>query len=506
MGSTHSAIIMTQTITTPITAAMLYDYVQCPHRVAMDLFEDVKLKDDVSPFVQLLWDKGSLYEKEVIRNLAIPFTDLSQYGLDEKEQKTAEAMDRKDQLIYGGRIRAVDLLGDPDLLRFENGSYIAGDIKSGAGQEGGDDDEDPAKPKVHYAVQLAVYTDILKQLGRSSEDRAFVWDIHGDEVAYNFLEVYGKRNPHTLWQDYQEAIAEVRQIVGRTVETLGAYSATCKDCVWYTTCLKRLSESDDLTLIPGLGRSKRDVLIDSIQSIAALAEANPAGYINGKKTIFKGIGPDSLEKFIARARLITNNGKPYLRQPVTLPVAPRELFFDIEVDPMRDICYLHGFVERNHGDTEAEKFVAFFADEETPESEEKAFRGAWEYIKASQPAAIFYYSKYERTLYRKLRQKFPHVCSEGDIEELFASPMTVDLYFDVVLKATEWATRDYSLKTLAKYLGFAWRDTHPSGAASIEWFDRWVKTRDDAVRERILLYNEDDCRATRVLLDGIRAL
>jgi predicted RecB family nuclease len=27
-----------------------------------------------------------------------------------------------------------------------------------------------------------------------------------------------------------------------------------------------------------------------------------------------------------------------------------------------------------------------------------------------------------------------------------------------------------------------------------------------AVRQKILDYNEDDCRATRVLLDGIRAL
>ena len=33
-------------------------------------------------------------------------------------------------------------------------------------------------------------------------------------------------------------------------------------------------------------------------------------------------------------------------------------------------------------------------------------------------------------------------------------------------------------KPSAKYLGFVWRDSHPSGAASIEWFDRWVKTRD----------------------------
>jgi predicted RecB family nuclease len=247
-------------------------------------------------------------------------------------------------------------------------------------------------------------------------------------------------------------------------------------------------------------------MIDRIPTIPDLAAANPAGFITGKKTVFKGIGPDSLEKFIARAKLIATKGAAYLSGPVSLPVADKELFFDIEVDPMRDVCYLHGFVERSSGDNSTERFVAFFADEETPESEEKAFRDAWAYMTQTQPAAIYYYSKYERTIYRKLRQKYPNVCSEQDIEALFSSPRTVDLYFDVVLKATEWPTRDYSLKTLAKYLGFAWRDTHPSGAASIEWFDRWVTTRDASVRQRILDYNEDDCRATRVLLDGIRAL
>jgi predicted RecB family nuclease len=31
-----------------------------------------------------------------------------------------------------------------------------------------------------------------------------------------------------------------------------------------------------------------------------------------------------------------------------------------------------------------------------------------------------------------------------------------------------WPTRDHSIKTLAKFLGFHWRDNNPSGAASIE--------------------------------------
>ena len=119
---------------------------------------------------------------------------------------------------------------------------------------------------------------------------------------------------------------------------------------------------------------------------------------------------------------------------------------------------------------------------------------------------MFYYSKYERTLYRKLQQRFPEVCSVKDIELMFDPTHAVDLYFDVVLPSTEFPTRDYSIKTLATFLGFNWRDTTPSGAELIEWFNRWVETRDLTVKQRILDYNEDDCRATRVVLDGIRAL
>jgi len=60
--------------------------------------------------------------------------------------------------------------------------------------------------------------------------------------------------------------------------------------------------------------------------------------------------------------------------------------------------------------------------------------------------------------------------------------------------------------SLAQYLGFSWRDANPSGAASIEWYHRWIETGDPAVKQRILEYNEDDCLATGVVLEGIRAL
>ena len=158
------------------------------------------------------------------------------------------------------------------------------------------------------------------------------------------------------------------------------------------------------------------------------------------------------------------------------------------------------------GNNSTERYVSFFANSVSPDEEKRAFSGAWRYISDHQPCVVYYYSKYERTIWRQLQTKYPSVCTAEEIEKLFHPTNSVDLYFDVVKKATEWPTRDYSIKTLAKFLGFKWRDTQPSGAASIEWFDRWIKTGDMSVKQRILDYNEDDCVATRVLLDGIRAL
>ena len=127
-------------------------------------------------------------------------------------------------------------------------------------------------------------------------------------------------------------------------------------------------------------------------------------------------------------------------------------------------------------------------------------------MQASRPCAIYYYAPYEKTIYRKLRDKYPDVCSLKDLKALFDAAETVDLYTDIVRKCTEWPTHDYSLKTLARYLGFDWQDTDPSGAASIEWFHSWTDTGDEAIRQRILAYNEDDCRATRVLRDALQGM
>jgi uncharacterized protein len=485
---------------------MLYDFIQCPHRLSLDLFEDPFKRDPINPFIKLLWEKGINYEKEVIQKLNQPFLDLSTYFGSEKLKMTNDAMEKGEDLIYGGRIAADDLIGEPDLLRKDNHGYIAGDIKSGAGLEG-ENDLTVGKPKKHYAVQLALYTDILERLKKSTGRTPFIWDIHGQEIIYNLDAPQGLRKSATWWEEYENCLATTRELASQKITTRPTLSSTCKLCHWRTLCLKHLKLKKDLSLIPELGRSRRDAMYDHFESVSDLADANLENFIQGSKTIFHRIGVGTLQKFHTRAKLLTQpHYGPYLKENVHFPTIDLELFFDIETDPMRDICYLHGFLERKGKNISTENYVSFFADNPTPEDEKRAFAEALEYIKKCQPCAIYYYSAYEKIQWKKLQEKYPQIATQKDIENIFESFLTIDLYNDIVRDKTEWPTNDYSIKTLASFLGFKWRDPSPSGAESIEWYHRWVDNKSDDIKRRILKYNEDDCIATRVLLEDIQKL
>lgn len=244
-----------------------------------------------------------------------------------------------------------------------------------------------------------------------------------------------------------------------------------------------------------------------VGTVAEFTEIDVESFVTGKRTLFTGIGPDVLRTLHERAKLIASpNPQPYLSAPLTLPHSEIEVFFDVEIDPMRDFCYLHGVLERRGGNNATERFDAFYTTDMSAAAEHDAFAAAWAYLCARPMAIIYFYSKYERMIWRVLQQKYPDVCTADEIEALFNPARSIDLYYDVVQKATMWPTRDHSIKTLAKFLGFAWRDNNPSGAASIEWFDQCVRTGDPAIRRRIIDHNKYDCRATRVLLDGIRGL
>ena len=489
-----------------ITASMLYDFDTCPHRVSLDLFGDPMKRDPVNAFVEMLWERGHAFELETIQKLEVPFLNLRDEPRAYREGRTTEAILHREPLIYGGRISHGDLLGEPDLLRRTDAGYVPVDIKSGIGLEGTSEDRE-GKPKRHYALQLALYADILLRKDWSSTREAFVWDVRGEEVSYNLDLKRGPRTPQTMWDEYEDVLETVTAISSGALQTDPALISACTLCHWRSHCRGEINQSDDLTLISSLGRNRRDKFPTEMRTVRALAETSLETLLPGGKSSVPGIGATTLQTYHARAvALKTENARPYFTEPVELPMSHTELFFDVETDPFRDLCYLHGFVKRTAGDDSTEEFVAFTADEATEALERFAFAGAWEFVNAHPDAIVYYYSPYERTTWKKLANRYPDIATEDDVLALFEQERFVDLYQDVVRAKMIWPTNSLSIKSLASFLGFQWRDTDPSGAASVQWFHEWIEHGDPKVWQRILEYNEDDCRAMRVLADVIRQL
>ena len=497
--------------TMKITATDLYSYIKCPHKVWRDKFDDQSLKDLPNEFVQLLWEKGCAHEAEVIAKQKgeAEVLDLSGVPREERSARTLEAMKSKVQYIYQGCLEVDELFGKPDLLELQpGGEYVPIDIKSGMGFDGADseDGEDEPKLKKDYAVQLGLYVDALIRLGFLKRNMGKILDSRGMTVDYDLSQPRGAKTPQTWWDFYLDVLGSVRALYEKRATTEPALGGECKLCEWYTNCKEQCVRSNCSTLIPEVGRSRKEALRQLASTVKDLAKVDMKSFLAAKKTLgIKGFAEKSFEKVSRRARLLSSGQKdPVLLSSFTLPVRPIELYFDIETDPTQDIVYLHGVVERRVGRAK-NVFYSFVAREVSREEEHRAWAEFWAYIRAlpSDQWAMYYYSKYERTQYRLLAERYPDVATQEEVAWLFDPVRGIDLYYDVVLRHTDWPTYNYSIKTLAKLLGFNWRDENPSGAASIQWFNEWCQSKDNKVLQRILDYNEDDCAAMVVLKDRL---
>ena len=121
---------------------------------------------------------------------------------------------------------------------------------------------------------------------------------------------------------------------------------------------------------------------------------------------------------------------------------------------------------------------------------------------------LYHYCEYEnrvlRELSNELKQQFKNE-GNGDLKNkflksFFETPM-IDVY-EIIIKNVFAPLRHYSLKSIAKWLGFKWR-IGLDGRSSIQEYRRWLNTGNKKHLEALLLYNEDDCRATQVVKEWI---
>ncbi|MCX6814294.1 MAG: TM0106 family RecB-like putative nuclease [Candidatus Aenigmarchaeota archaeon] len=166
---------------------------------------------------------------------------------------------------------------------------------------------------------------------------------------------------------------------------------------------------------------------------------------------------------------------------------------DVEIEP---IDYLIGVLERGKG---KEKFYPFVAH--SFEEEGRMWKEFLQWIAKKDDFILYHWHNYESTHFKKLAMR--HGCSPGLWVKIESS--LLDL-LPIARRSIMFPTYGYSLKKVAPYCGFKWRQKDVSATESIAMYIAYTQTKDSSILDKILKYNEDDVIATRAVKDWMSSI
>lgn len=469
---------------TTITAQDVYNFTKCLHRVYLDANGNPEEKGEVGPFVKLLWELGLQTERDYIAGLGdLPVVDVAPLSIEPAFQETKRLMFEGVPMIYQGCLKHELYVGRPDLLvkredapsEFGSYYYEAIDIKAGKGWE--TTEGRTPRFKEHYAFQIMFYRMLLGRIQGVLPTRGRI--INVDRQLEEF-------DPALFEDAFQEALAHTQRLVSGQESSEPVLGSHCLLCEWFQRCHRWVKEHDDPTGIFFVGKQKFRLKQVGLRTIHEIADMRVEDYL-APETKIPRMGKKALTRMKHRAAILVG-GEPSIRQGYAFPERMREIYFDIEDDPTQGITYLFGlFIVDQHKEPCFRYFLA-----RRPEDEERTVRDFWQFVASAGDATYYVYSHKERSTLRHLMERY-------DLDETVFTHYVeheYDLYAKLIVEYSDWPTFSYSIKQIAKHIGFHWRDVDPSGANSIAWYNDYLAhPENEGVLNRILQYNEDDCRA-----------
>jgi predicted RecB family nuclease len=182
--------------------------------------------------------------------------------------------------------------------------------------------------------------------------------------------------------------------------------------------------------------------------------------------------------------------KIYLQEPPELNRQSVELFLDIEGIPDQQLYYLIGLLICE-GDTST--YYSFWAD--TPQDESKIWQQFLKKINQYPKAPIYHYGSYESKAITKLTERYD--TADNSLKDQLIninSYIYGKIYFPV-----------YSnhLKEIGNFIGANWTSSDASGLQSLVWRHHWDENRHIQYKTLLLTYNEEDCRAVKLLTEEL---
>lgn len=372
-------------------------------------------------------------------------------------------------------------VGVPDFVYWEDEQPVVRDAKLAQNVDGRRD----------IQLQLTHYAHLLEAASGLVVRRLEVTNGRGEEREIRRLDS----------ESYRAAVERARAILGSGTEpTLLKSHSACEACAFYAHCWDRAEAEGRIEAIAGM-HSKFVPLLAArgIRDAATLAAADPPSLE------VRGMGSQG-PPLAYQARALTSGVAAWLG-PLPLPETTTRVWFDLEADPEDEhgqiSVYLWGIaVDRGAGPP---VFEPLFAMGDDAGGWRRFVERATEILDAYPDAVWIHYDHYERVWVEKYVQR--HGAPEGFLRRLLRAMF--DLRNGALMPAARLPLRSYSIKHVAPWMGFEWRDPESGSQWSVVQYTRARRAKDPAERAALLdaiaRYNEDDLLAMRAVWEWLEA-
>ena len=392
-----------------------------------------------------------------------------------------------------------------------------------------------ALPMTRTGVALAHATRVLQALGHG-DDQARVGVIDRQGQLWWFA-LNGDQLPRFNLAAYDALYATRRAALlahdewlrtGGEFPTSPYWHRECLECPFAGHCEAELDARDDVSLVRFTSEAQQELFRrHDIVTRRALAQLDPT-LARAPRSRGEMLTPapepveamlakslDKLDDLIYRARAHQWNSPLRIVAPEKMGCATADVEVDVDMESYGEATYLWGAdVHTAHTLAGVESGYHAFVDwgPLAPEAESANFARFWGWLSDLQrrcdeqgktfAAFCFWAQAEDGAMNRAVTTPLPGGPTLDDLQMFRRAdpPRWIDVH-DVVKRQVQ-TEGPLGLKSLANAAGFAWRDENPSGEASMFWYE--IATGPDAElaalsRQRLLEYNEDDCRATRAL-------
>lgn len=262
-------------------------------------------------------------------------------------------------------------------------------------------------------------------------------------------------------------------------------NAHCQICEFSESCLEKLKERDDLSLLTSL--KPKEILQKNSRGLFSVKQLSYS--FKPKKN------PHQKRKFLPELKaLAIRENKTFIQEMPSLKQTQTEVFLDFEGIPDKNSNYLIGLILRTD---KVENEYSFWANNK--DAETKIFIELIELLKPLQNFTIYHYGAYENQGLKNISKRLS-IENQAIIKVLIENSTNL---LNVFTQNIYPPTYTNSLKEIAQFLNFEWTDKKASGIKSLVWRYNWELTQSESYKNNLITYNIEDCRALKTIKDWI---